>query len=502
MMMAVERITDQHDLDSLLRALKITGNHPEVSFRHLVTDSRKIQHGDLFIACENAVPYIEEAIAAGAVAVLLDASVANKLESSFVPLIPVHELEKKIGFIASWYYDHPARTLDLVAVTGTNGKTTVSYLLGHALSRATGQITGLIGTLGHGPINNLSSSTHTTPEALALQGILNDMRVAGIRNVVMEVSSHGIDQSRIAALGFKVAIFTNLSRDHLDYQGTLDTYAETKRKLFTDYPVSNAVINLNDAFGRQLLASMPKGIARIGYRLGPSSEPLPAGTLLVAAELMSSSAQTMELAIDSPWGSATLSSPLIGHHNAENLLAVFSALCVMGLPIDLTIESLATTQGIPGRLQRLTAEEKPVVFIDYAHTPAALEQALKTLKAVCMGHLWCVFGCGGDRDQGKRALMGHIAEDYADRIILTNDNPRSEDPHTIVQQILDGIENKDKALIELDREAAIRQAIEQSEKRDLILIAGKGHEDYQEIKGKRFPFSDEEIVRQSLEQGQ
>ncbi len=497
-MMVAERIKNHVFLRELLQPLGMAYRSADVPVQGLATDSRKIKPGDLFIARDAATGYINDAIRAGACGILANEAA---IPSSFicpVPLVRIPELEKKIGLIAALFFNKPASSIRLVGITGTNGKTSVSYLLARALSGASGDKCGLIGTLGYGDVNRLLPGTHTTPEALSLQMILSDMRDQEIRQVVMEVSSHGIDQYRIAGLSFELAIFTNLSRDHLDYHETFEAYAATKRRLFTEYPVKNAVLNIDDPFGREVFAQLSGDIRKMGYTTDQNRYASFAAAEVALAEIIAMSADRMALRITSPWGKVTLESSLIGQYNAQNLLACFCGLCLLGFTLDEAVEMLSPCEGVPGRLESFKKQGMPVVVIDYAHTPDALEQVLKTLKQVCENRLYCVFGCGGDRDQGKRPIMGRIAGQYADRVIITSDNPRNEDPIRIIQQVAAGIENVGQVHIEEDREVAIRKAIEMANDGDIVLVAGKGHESYQEISGFRHPFSDQDVVNRIL----
>ena len=497
-MMAAERVKNHILLSKLLQPLDIPCKVKDVPVLGLATDSRKINPGDLFIARNEAIAFVNDAIRAGACGVLADEAAPHDSFLSPVPIVRISDLDKKIGLIAAIFFNHPASSIKITGVTGTNGKTSVCYLMANALSGDIGRKCGLIGTLGYGPVDKLVPGTHTTPEALSLQAILADMRDQGIHQAVMEVSSHGIDQSRIAGLEFALAIYTNLSRDHLDYHETIQAYADTKRRLFTEYPVKSAVLNLDDSLGRELFERLPGGIHKTGYTTDKNSFLASPGEGVALAEIEAMTADRMLLGITSPWGRVKLESGLIGQYNAQNLLACFCGMCLLGFTPDEAVDRLSLCKGVPGRLERFCKPDMPVVVIDYAHTPDALEQVLKTLRDVCENRLYCVFGCGGNRDKGKRRIMGKIAGRYADRIVITSDNPRFEDPNRIIRDIMAGITDTGQIYVEEDRATAIKKSIESAGEKDIVLVAGKGHETYQEISGVRHPFSDREVINKIL----
>jgi UDP-N-acetylmuramoyl-L-alanyl-D-glutamate--2,6-diaminopimelate ligase len=501
-MMTAQSLPTGYPLNVLLKDLVETTIVGDVYVSGLATHSRKTQPGDLFIAAtiggNSGIIYINDAVKAGACAVVVEAGALPDPYLCPVPLYRIQNLWAKTGIIADRFYRHPSSAMTVIGVTGTNGKTTVSHLLAQSLTTPDKGACGLIGTLGYGTPDNLAPGPNTTPEPVTLHALLADMRDRNIRQVVIEVSSHGLDQQRIAGIEFDMAILTNLTRDHLDYHITPENYAAAKRRLFTDYQISQAVINLDDDFGSSLAGEVKAEVA--GYTLRPRSErgakrkhPVMSGTIVACEE------GNMHVEVDSPWGSALLVSPLLGRFNAYNLLACLSALCLLGHPLDYAVSRLSACRRIPGRMEYFGGNRQPLVVVDYAHTPDALEQVLETLKSTCRGKIYCVFGCGGDRDQGKRPLMGTITERYADQIILTSDNPRSENPDLIIKDILGGIQNSGQVTVVLDRAAAIAYAVKAAGENDIVLIAGKGHEDYQEIAGRRLPFSDQQVVRKLLE---
>ncbi|HEB57880.1 MAG TPA: UDP-N-acetylmuramoyl-L-alanyl-D-glutamate--2,6-diaminopimelate ligase [Gammaproteobacteria bacterium] len=469
---------------------------PAAEIGGLALDSRQVAFGDLFFALEGSQvhgrQFVDQAIERGTAAVLQEASWAKKEQRSGVPVISVPALRFKLGAIAERWYGNPSQALTVVGVTGTNGKTSVSHFIAQAL-RTDGPC-GAIGTLGNGLFGNLQPSIHTTPDAIIVHGLLAGMCDAGAQQVVMEVSSHALEQGRVAGVAFDVAVFTNLSREHLDYHGDMASYGRAKRRLFETPGLKYAVINLDDDYGQSLLAGMPGAVGTVSYgfdnsRLSPS---------LLGTELQLDS-QGLRLRIESDWGCGELNVPLLGRFNAENLLAAFAALLACGLSFDEVLARLSCVQPVTGRMQRLgSGAGEPLVVVDYAHTPDALAQVLEALRAHGAGRLICVFGCGGERDEGKRPLMARAVEQAVDQIIVTDDNPRGEDPEVIVADILSGFKDADAVTVINDRAAAIHHAVSRAGEGDVVLVAGKGHEDYQLVGGQRLPFSDAEQVRAAL----
>jgi UDP-N-acetylmuramoyl-L-alanyl-D-glutamate--2,6-diaminopimelate ligase len=502
-MMAARTLSPGILLGILLKDLVKESCQSNIHVTGLTTDSRKVNPGDLFIAYtiegQSSVPYIGVAVNAGASAVIAEACSLPEIYPCPVPLFRVNELYKIIGIIADRYYDHPSTAMSVIGVTGTNGKTSVSHLMAQSLSVDQKNVCGLIGTLGYGTIDRLIPGPHTTPEAVALQALLADMRDQNIKQVVMEVSSHGLDQFRIAGVAFDLAVFTNLSRDHLDYHQSMESYAAAKKRLFTQYGVSMVVINLDDEFGRKLMDELPKNILMTGYTIGENiySE-YKDKFKLVYGKIIPDPFGNIKMALDTPWGKGVLTTGLTGRFNAGNLLACLASLCLLGHTLEDAIRRLSICKGIPGRMETFGGENFPRIIVDYAHTPDALEQVLSELRHSCQGKLYCVFGCGGDRDKGKRPLMAALAEKYADGIIITSDNPRHEDPAEIANDILAGIKNRAHVIVDIDRERAIQNILKTVSANDVVLIAGKGHENYQEIAGVRRFFSDQDVVRKTL----
>ncbi|HEY5798709.1 MAG TPA: UDP-N-acetylmuramoyl-L-alanyl-D-glutamate--2,6-diaminopimelate ligase, partial [Burkholderiaceae bacterium] len=410
-----------------------------------------------------------------------------------VPHLAVSRLQDSAGEIASHYYGHPEQDMYTVAVTGTNGKTSCALWIGRILARQ-GEAAAVIGTLGVGTMTqtgeHFDETGFTTPDAVLLQRKLAEVRDAGARSLAIEASSIGIVQRRMAGMHLDVAVFTNLTRDHLDYHGTMEAYAAAKAALF-DWPgLQHAVINLDDAFGLQLaakLAARAKGAAVLGYTLDSHA---PAGVKVLRATDVRSRHAGTEFNLDTPFGHAHVKTQLVGRFNVSNVLAVLAVLLTKGVTLRAAVAAVEALSPAPGRMQQLGGVDAPMIVIDYAHTPDALEKTLSALRAVAQergGQLWCVFGCGGDRDPGKRPQMGAIAE-MADHVLITSDNPRSENPLAIMQQIRNGMKGEAQAIE--DRAAAILSAVRHAAKADVVLLAGKGHETYQEINGKKLPFSD------------
>lgn len=375
----------------------------------------------------------------------------------------------------------------MIGVTGTNGKTSVSHWIAQAMTRL-GKPSVVIGTLGNGFAGRLSPAANTTPDAAELQAMLARYVAEGARACAMEVSSHGLDQGRVNGCRFDVAVLTNLSRDHLDYHGSMEAYAAAKAGLFAWPGLDHAVLNLDDDFGKSLVGRT--GSARVvgyGTRQGE-----------VRAEAVIERREGLLLVLDTAWGRGELEVPLLGRFNAYNLLAVLAVLLVSDIPFGEAVTALAKVRPPAGRMQTLGGDGRPLVVVDYAHTPDALEKVLATLRPLAgKGRVICVFGCGGNRDKGKRPLMGRAAQRGADLVFVTSDNPRHEDPLAIIADILQGVKT-DSAHIEPDRARAIFEAVGGARAEDIVLIAGKGHEDYQEIGGRRLPFSDAAVAEKAL----
>ena len=468
----------------------------------LAADSGAVRPGDLFFALRggrwHGLEFLDAVRTAGARVVLWEPPYEGSLPGAGAapPLLAVPELRQKMGRIASRFYGEPSQRLPVVGITGTDGKTSCAHFVAQALSDVETGPCGILGTLGAGVYGATEPSLHTTPDALSVQLWLAELVTAGRRCAAMEVSSHALDQGRVNGVQFAVAALTNLTRDHLDYHGTLDAYAAAKRRLFFDCQPGWAVLNLDDAFGREIAAERGGSSQTIAYGLGARPAPW---ARFVWGENLELSPAGLRLRIRSSWGDGVLRAGLLGRFNAHNLLATLATLLALEWPLAEALARLAQTATAPGRMERLGGGPgEPLAVIDYAHTPYALEQALTALREHGGGRLWCVFGCGGDRDAGKRTLMGAAAERLADRVIVTDDNPRTEDPERIVASIVAGMRRPQAAVVIRDRRAAIRHALAEAEAGDIVLIAGKGHEDYQIIGAERLPFSDRTVVLDGL----
>ena len=458
----------------------------DVPVKHLSLNSRQLQKGDVFIACQGLThhgkQFIEMAVSAQVSAIIIEAPQATAYFYQGIPCIEVPDLSKNIGQLASNFYQNPSEKMQVIGVTGTNGKTSISHYIAQCFDRDC----GFFGTLGYGVYGKLQAGQHTTPDAVQLQRLFFELQQQGIQQAVMEVSSHALDQHRCAGIAFDVAVLSNLSRDHLDYHKTMSTYANSKRRLFFDYPIHTAVINQDDAFGRDLLAELPQKIQRLSYSLED-----PTADLFAHYKAID---QGYALNIQTPWGQTQIQTHLPALFNISNLLATLGALLATGLSLPRASQRLQTLQPASGRMETIITDKKVTVIIDYAHTPDALAQVLKSCQQQCQQRLWCVFGCGGDRDAGKRPLMGAVAEEYATDVVITNDNPRFESPENIIEQILTGLQLPDRAYCINDRATAITYALNHAVAGDWVVIAGKGHEDYQETRGKRVYFSDKDFI--------
>jgi UDP-N-acetylmuramoyl-L-alanyl-D-glutamate--2,6-diaminopimelate ligase len=463
----------------------------------LSSDSRRCAPGVAFLAYPGAAAdgrdHIPEAIARGAAGVLWEAEGYAWRDEWRVPNAPVRGLKRQAGELAHEFYGRPSEALWTCGVTGTNGKTSCSQWIAAALSDA-GAKCGVVGTLGAGFRGALEDAGNTTPDTLELHRLLASMRRAGAAAVAMEVSSHGLEQGRVNGVAFDCALFTNLTHDHLDYHGSLDAYAAAKARLFDAGGLACAVLNLDDAFGVHLAARLrERGLRTIGYSLSPAAVAPGSVTEFVAAVRIAP--QRLELATS--WGEAQTEFYQLGRFNVSNALGVLGCLLTYGLPFGQAVAALASLPAVRGRMQRVG--DAPLTVIDYAHSPDALDKVLQVLRSVAdarRGRLVAVFGAGGDRDRSKRGLMGAVASRLADRIVLTSDNPRSEDPLAIIHEIETGVSAQHA--VEADRARAIESAIAQAADADVVLISGKGHESWQEIGGRRLPFSDAAVAQAAL----
>ena len=467
----------------------------------LVSDSRKAAPGVVFAAypgeTRDGRDYIVQAVAQRVDGVLWEADHHLWDPALGVPNAGVAGLKNRIGEIAAHVYGEPSRAMHMIGITGTNGKTSVAHWIAQCFAEL-GQKIAVIGTVGNGFPGALTPALNTTPDAIDLQRRLAKYRKQGAVACAMEVSSHGLEQGRVNGTAFNVAVLTNLSRDHLDYHGNMDNYANAKARLFSWPGLDWVVLNVDDAFGQRLESGVSAArVAGYGFQRGA-----------VVCEKLRLSQSGMQLQVRSDWGNAELAVPLLGRFNAANALATLTTLLVSGVKLDDACQALAHITPPPGRMQTLGGNAHPLVVVDYAHTPDALEKVLATLREIVSGgRLICVFGCGGNRDKGKRPLMGQVAVAGADEVWITSDNPRDEVPQHIINEILDGMgranvshaKTKHPVHNEPDRARAIFEAIGCAHHGDVVLIAGKGHEDYQESAGERLPFSDVAVAAKALE---
>jgi UDP-N-acetylmuramoyl-L-alanyl-D-glutamate--2,6-diaminopimelate ligase len=501
MMAAFERSDFAMNVAALFDGLADTSHLPDVQVSGLALDSRRIGKGELFLACAgtatHGMHFIEQAIKQGAAAVAVEPTTESaglELDKLAVPAFWVEHLHLLASEVAGRFYGLPSDDMALVGITGTNGKTSVSQFIAQAVSE---QVPcGVVGTLGSGLFGELSQTGHTTPDAVSLQAQLAQMHDAGARHVAMEVSSHALDQGRVAGLRFTVAVYTNLTHEHLDYHGDMDSYADAKRRLLEMPGLKKAVINADDATGRRWLENLPQGVEPISYGLEGGEGEASAPTLFADSLVLDTAGLSMR--VRSPWGEGQLQTGLMGRFNASNLLAALGALLALGYGFADALERLGRVATVAGRMERFAVPMLPLVVVDYAHTPDALAHVLTALREHTRGRLWCLFGCGGERDREKRPKMGQIAEALADSVVITDDNPRRENPINIIEDILRGIENPDAVYVNRDRAAAIAHAIGLGREGDVILVAGKGHETEQQIGELRLPFSDREEVARLL----
>jgi UDP-N-acetylmuramyl-tripeptide synthetase len=476
-----------------LAVLATLGTIPE----RVTSDSRVVGRGDAFAAWPgtrvDGRAFIPDAIARGAGAVLWDSRDFRWNDVWSVPNAGVEHLASRLGYIANIVYGNPSRDLWMVGVTGTNGKTTTSQWIAQGLDGA-GKRCGVIGTLGIGLVGALAPAINTTPDAAVFHETLARFRDDGAKAVAMEVSSIGLDQGRVNGATFDIAVFTNLTRDHLDYHGSMASYGNAKAELFSWPGLACSVINADDPFGQRLIDEVrARGGRALSYGLANAD---------VAATGIAMGPRGYSLGVATPWGRGAVETGVVGAFNISNLLATLGALLASDVDLDEALDALSRLAPPPGRMERHGGEGRPLVVIDYAHTPDALEKVLASLRPVVMDgrELTCVFGCGGDRDAGKRPVMGRVAGEGADRVIVTSDNPRYEDPAAIANAVSKGVVDSGQRRwrVELDRVAAIQAAVQAAKVGDVVLVAGKGHEAYQEVAGERRPYSDASTVEEAL----
>ena len=474
---------------------------PARPLRDMTLDSRAAASGDLFIAVAghhaDGRRFIPQAIAQGVAAVIAEAegeaSDGDIREMHGVPVIYLAKLQQRLSALAGRFYQQPASKLKLIGVTGTNGKTTTTQLMAQ-WANLLGETGAVMGTVGNGLYGQLVATENTTGSAVDVQHVLNDLVGQGATLTAMEVSSHGLVQHRVAALPFAAAVFTNLSRDHLDYHGDMQSYESAKWLLFSEHQVAEAIINADDEVGRRWLAKLPDAVAvtmEDNLQSGCHGRWLKA----TAVDYHDGGAH---IRFSSSWGNGEFDSRLMGAFNVSNLLLALATLLALDYPLDALVATAPQLQPVCGRMEVFTAPDKPTVVVDYAHTPDALEKALEAARLHCKGQLWCVFGCGGDRDKGKRPLMGAIAEQFSDIVVITDDNPRSEEPMAIVNDILTGLLDPGRVRVVSGRAQAVTNAVMQAGADDIVLVAGKGHEDYQIIGNRRLDYSDRDTVARLL----
>lgn len=465
-------------------------NLPELIVQGITGDSRNLKPGDLFVAVPgihvDGRKFIGEADRKRAVGVLCEPPAP--VSDTSIPVIEIDNLKLRTGAIASLYFGEPSRELVVVAITGTNGKTSCSHFIAEALSYLNLKC-GVIGTLGYGVPGELDESFMTTPDAIDLQRYLASIVDKNCEVVTLEASSHGLDQGRLNGTEIDTAIFTNITRDHLDYHESFQSYQNSKKKLFTRNELKTAIINLDDGFGEVLKKAVSKDVDVYTTSIHNADADVTCRNIVLDGRGMS-------FQLVSPWGKAAVQSRLMGEFNVSNLATTAALLGSRGYRLEDIVAAISDISAVKGRLEVLRYDRQAKVVIDYAHTPDALEKALQATRQHCTGDLWCVFGCGGDRDKGKRPEMGEVASRLAEHVVITDDNPRSESSLAIANDIFKGVISGSDVEVETDRRKAIGRVLGQAESGDVVLVAGKGHEEYQEVMGERLAFSDHEVVRE------
>jgi len=505
-MNTAEKIVYTTRLEQLLRGLVTlpAGYLAEFDVRisGVTLDSRTVAPGDLFFACfgrnHDGRDFIDAAIDKGAAAILAQADSRWQGVSlrRGVPVLCVDDLAARVSAIAGRFFDEPSAAMTMIGVTGTNGKTSCTQFIAQALG-GMGRSCAVIGTIGQGFLPALEESTHTTPDPVLLQAVLADLRSRGADTVAMEVSSQGLHQHRVSGVRFDVAVFTNLTRDHLDYHGSMEDYAETKRRLFMMPGLSSAVVNMDDPYACRILNTLSPAVRSYTFSVANAHADIHALSLQFTPG-------GYRARVTTPFGEGEIGGVLLGRFNFSNALAVLATLIASEslrshFSLSALLERINQLQPVPGRMQIVDQPGDITVVVDYAHTPDALQVSLQALRDHFSTRVWCVFGCGGNRDQGKRPLMGEIAERHADMLVVTDDNPRMEDPDAIVRQIVLGVTDTRKLIVERDRARAIALAVTAAAPGDVVMIAGKGHENYQEVNGRKLAFSDVAQARSALQ---
>ena len=470
----------------------------------LHTDSRRVGAGDGFIAWPGGVTdgrqFVASALQQGATACVVEQSGADAFAWGENPAIATYDgLKAASGLIAAAYYEQPSQALDVVAITGTNGKTSTAWWLAHALHNA-GKRCAMVGTLGVGEAGHLEVTGMTTPDPVLLQARLRDMADAGVNACAIEASSIGLAEHRLDGTQVRVAMFTNFTQDHLDYHGDMASYWQAKLALFSWAGLQAAVVNVDDAQGAALATQLQARGDLAVWTISCAANAVPCGQHIVARHIQHGARGLCFEVVEGEEVHA-LETQLVGYYNVSNVLGVIACMRALGYSLAEAVQACRVLPAVPGRMQTVGAAGEPLVVIDYAHTPDAVAQAVQALLPLAKsrgGVLTCVLGCGGDRDAAKRPLMAAAAEQYAQHVVLTSDNPRSEDPQTILNQMLTGLHNAAKAIVIADRAQAIALTVQHARAQDIVLVAGKGHEDYQEILGVKHPFSDVQHAREAL----
>lgn len=506
-MNTAEKIVYTTSLEQLLSGLGVLpAGYPaefDVRISGVTLDSRTVAPGDLFLACfgrnHDGRNFIDVAIDKGAAAILAQADSRWQGVSlrRGVPVLCVDDLTARVSAIAGRFFDEPSAAMTMIGVTGTNGKTSCTQFIAQVLGRV-GRCCAVIGTIGQGFLPVLEESTHTTPDPVMLQAVLASLRSRGADTVAMEVSSQGLHQHRVSGVCFDVAVFTNLTRDHLDYHGSMEDYAETKRRLFMMPGLSSAVVNMDDPYACRILNTLSPTVRSYTFSVANTHADIHAQSLQLTPG-------GYRARVITPFGEGEIAGALLGRFNFSNVLAVLATLIASEsvrprFSLSALLERINQLQPVPGRMQIVAQPGDITVVVDYAHTPDALQVSLQALREHFSSRVWCVFGCGGNRDQGKRPLMGEMAERNADMVVVTDDNPRMEDPDVIVRQIVLGVTDTRKLIVERDRARAIALAVTSAAPGDVVMIAGKGHENYQDVNGRKLAFSDVAQARAALQQ--
>ena len=493
MSMPAEHLTAPMTLADLLQGIV---DAPAIPMHGISSDSRDVGEGDVFLAVQgetsHGLDFVAEAAESGVAAIVWDASTGTTPEYTGVPVIAVPDLASRLGEIADRFYGEPSAALGVVGVTGTNGKTTVAWMIAQA-SALLGERCGYLGTLGFGVDELQGGEGMTTPAAVELHGRLAEFVERGASRAAIEVSSHALAQGRVDGVRFDTAMFTNLTRDHLDYHTDMSDYFECKARLFLDCSPVHRIVNLDSEYGERLAARCGQQVITVSTNFDRVAN----GRPYVFVRSVVANARGFDVSFASSWGDGRFGLQVPGDFNVANAALVLALLLNSGTDLGRACDVLSQLSAPPGRMQRV-AGKGLAAYVDYAHTPHALEVALRALRPHCRGKLWCVFGCGGDRDAGKRPQMGRAVDRFADHAVLTSDNPRSEDPQAIIRDIVAGLLRPERATIIEDRAAAIGWTLQQAADNDVVLIAGKGHEGYQEIGAERRPFSDYAVAAAAL----